>query len=137
MTVWPQWVTEHLSIGLVLNLLVLFVAVGVFFFIIKSHDNPLKFWHLIGTRSADGVYYVDNDKVAQFCGLIFGTWVICFLTWTKTEITTEYVIVLAFWWLYCAGMTAFGKFARAFVHDKFGSKGTAAVERAKGRRATT
>ncbi len=101
-----------------LNLILLLIGLLVFYRIIHG-DNPLKIWHLISVKSQDGNIYVDNDRVGQLTGLIFGTWVICWLALTK-QLNPYY---FAIWLIYAAGMTAFAKWARAFVTDRFGSKG--------------
>lgn len=101
-----------------LNLILLLCGLLVFYRIIKGAQK-LEFWHLLSTRSADGIIYTDNDKVGQMTGLIFGTWIVCWLALTN-ELTVYYFGV---WLIYAAGMTAFAKWARAFVTDRFGSKG--------------
>lgn len=98
-----------------LNLILLLLGLLVFYRIIKNTEK-LEFWHLISVTSADGKIWTDNDKVGQLTGLIFGTWVICWLALTK-ELTVYYFGV---WLIYAAGMTAFAKWARAFVTDRFG-----------------
>lgn len=101
-----------------LNLILLLLGLLVFYRIMRG-KNPLEVWHLISTKSADGIIYVDNDKIGQLTGLIFGTWVICWLALTQ-ELTPYY---FAIWLVYAAGMGAFAKWARAFITDRFGSKG--------------
>lgn len=102
-----------------LNLILLLLGLLIFYRVVGDRDNPLEYWHLVSTRSADGVVYTDNDKVGQLTGLIFGTWVICWLALTG-DLTTYY---FAIWLVYAAGMGAFAKWARAFITDRFGSKG--------------
>lgn len=101
-----------------LNLILLLLGLLVFYRIVNG-NNPLEWWHLVSTKSADGIVYFENDKVGQMTGLIFGTWVICWLALTN-ELTPYY---FAIWLVYAAGMTAFAKWARAFITDRFGSKG--------------
>lgn len=101
-----------------LNLILLLCGAFVLYRLVNG-NNPLQWWHLVSTRSADGDVYFDNDKVGQMTGLIFGTWVICWLALT-TELTPYY---FAIWLIYAAGMTAFAKWARALLTDRFGSKG--------------
>ena len=101
-----------------LNLILLLLGLLVFYRIIKNTEK-LEFWHLISVTSADGKIWTDNDKVGQLTGLIFGTWVICWLALTG-DLTVYYFGV---WLIYAAGMTAFAKWARAFVTDRFGGKG--------------
>lgn len=101
-----------------LNLILLLCGLLVFYRIIKG-TQQLEFWHLISTTAADGKIWTDNDKVGQMTGLIFGTWVVCWLALTN-ELTVYFFGV---WLIYAAGMTAFAKWARAFVTDRFGSKG--------------
>lgn len=101
-----------------LNLVLLLLGLLVFYRIIKNTEK-LEFWHLISITSADGKVWTDNDKVGQLTGLIFGTWIVCWLALTN-ELTVYYFGV---WLIYAAGMTAFAKWARAFVTDKFGKNG--------------
>lgn len=102
-----------------LNLILLLLGLLVFYRIIKGAQR-LEFWHLISVTSADGQIWTDNDKVGQMTGLIFGTWIVCWLTLTVKVVDGYYVAALAIWLIYCAGMTAFAKWARAFVTDRFG-----------------
>ena len=101
-----------------LNLILLLLGLFVFYRVVKNTEK-LEFWHLISVTSADGKVWTDNDKVGQLTGLVFGTWIICWLALTK-ELTVYYFGV---WLIYAAGMTAFAKWARAFVTDRFGAKG--------------
>ena len=101
-----------------LNLILLLCGLLILNRIVNG-NNPLEWWHLVSTKSADGIIYFDNDKVGQMTGLVFGTWVVCWLALTN-ELTVYYFGV---WLIYAAGMTAFAKWARAFVTDRFGSKG--------------
>ena len=101
-----------------LNLILLLLGLLVFYRIMRG-KNPLEVWHMVSARSADGIVYVDNDKVGQLTGLIFGTWVICWLALTG-DLTPYY---FAIWLVYAAGMGAFAKWARAFITDRFGAKG--------------
>ena len=101
-----------------LNLILLLLGLLVFYRIMRG-KNPLEVWHMVSAKSADGVVYVDNDKVGQLTGLIFGTWVICWLALTG-DLTPYY---FAIWLVYAAGMGAFAKWARAFITDRFGAKG--------------
>lgn len=101
-----------------LNLILLLCGLFVFYRIIKG-TKQLEFWHLISVTSADGKVWTDNDKVGQMTGLVFSTWAICWLALTN-ELTSYY---FAIWLIYAAGMTAFAKWARAVVADRFGSKG--------------
>ena len=101
-----------------LNLILLLLGLLVFYRIIHG-KNPLEFWHMVSAKSADGTIYVDNDKVGQLTGLIFSTWVICFLALTK-QLT---VYFFGAWLIYAAGMGAFAKWARAFITDRFGRSG--------------
>lgn len=98
-----------------LNLILLCLGLLVFYRIIHG-TGPLQFWHMVSAKSADGIIYVDNDKVGQLTGLVFGTWVICWLALTQ-ELTVYYFGV---WLVYAAGMGAFAKWARAFITDRFG-----------------
>ena len=101
------------------NLIALLVLLLVFYRVVKSDDNDLEFWHLLSTRSADGKVYVDNEKVGQLVGLLFGTWIVCWLAYTgKLEI-----LYFAVWLLYASGMGAFSKWARAMIADRYGRKG--------------
>jgi len=100
-----------------LNLILLLLGLLVFYRVVNG-DNPLEFWHLVSSRSADGIVYADNDKIGQLTGLVFSTWVICWLALTK-ELTVYYFGV---WLVYAAGMGAFAKWARAFITDRFGHK---------------
>ncbi len=104
-----------------LNLILLLLGLLVFYRVVNG-NNPLEFWHLVSTKSADGIIYTDNDKIGQLTGLIFGTWVMSFLTLTVKALDWYFVACLAIWFIYCAGMAAFGKWARAFVTDRFGHK---------------
>lgn len=101
-----------------LNLILLLLGLFVFYRIVKGAKH-LEFWHLVSTKAADGVIYTDNDKVGQLTGLIFGTWIVCWLALTS-DLTPYY---FAIWLVYAAGMGAFAKWARAFITDRFGSKG--------------
>ena len=101
-----------------LNLILLLLGLLVFYRIMRG-KNPLEVWHMVSAKSADGVVYVDNDKVGQLTGLIFGTWVICWLALTG-DLTPYY---FAIWMVYAAGMGAFAKWARAFITDRSGAKG--------------
>ena len=101
-----------------LNLILLLCGLFIFYRIIDG-NNPLQLWHLLSVRAADGTVFTDNDKIGQMTGLVFGTWIVCWLALTA-ELTPYY---FAIWLIYAAGMTAFAKWARAFVTDKFGSKG--------------
>ena len=98
-----------------LNLILLLCGLLVFYRIIRGAQQ-LEFWHLISVTSADGKIWTDNDKVGQMTGLVFGTWIVCWLAYTN-ELTVYYFGV---WLIYSAGMTAFAKWARAFVTDRFG-----------------
>lgn len=98
-----------------LNLILLLLGLLVFYRIVGG-KNPLEYWHLISTKAADGIVYLDNDKVGQLTGLIFGTWVICWLALTG-HLSVYYFGV---WLVYAAGMGAFAKWARAFITDRFG-----------------
>ncbi|MDO8703305.1 MAG: hypothetical protein Q7J84_00015 [Sulfuricaulis sp.] len=98
-----------------LNLILLLLGLFVFYRLVKSAEQ-LEFWHLISVTSADGKIWTDNDKVGQMTGLVFGTWIVCWLALTN-ELTVYYFGV---WLIYAAGMTAFAKWARAFVTDRFG-----------------
>lgn len=107
-----------IDLKLAFNLILLLCGLLVFYRVV-SGDNPLEFWHLISTKSADGVVYVDNDKVGQVTVLLFSTWVIGWLTMTaKLEIW-----YFAAWLLYGSGMGAFSKWARAMISDRYGAKG--------------
>ena len=101
-----------------LNLILLLCGLLIFYRIVKNAEH-LELWHLVSTTSADGKIWTDNDKVGQMTGLIFGTWVICWLALTG-DLTVYYFGV---WLIYAAGMSAFGKWSRAFVTDRFGGKG--------------
>ena len=103
-----------------LNLILLLCGLLIFYRIVKNAEQ-LELWHLVSTTSADGKIWTDNDKVGQMTGLIFGTWVICWLALTG-DLTVYYFGV---WLIYAAGMSAFGKWSRAFVTDRFGGKGKA------------
>ena len=106
-----------IDLKLAFNLILLLCGLLVFYRIV-SGDNPLEFWHLISTKSTDGVVYVDNDKVGQVLVLLFSTWVIGWLTMTaKLEIW-----YFAAWLLYGSGMGAFSKWARAMISDRYGAK---------------
>jgi len=98
-----------------LNLILLLLGLLVFYRIIKG-TAQLEFWHLISVTSADGKVWTDPDKVGQLTGLIFSTWVICWLALTQ-DLTVYYFGV---WLVYAAGMGAFAKWARAFITDRFG-----------------
>ena len=98
-----------------LNLILLLCGLLIFYRIIKGAEQ-LEFWHLISVTSSDGKVWSDNDKVGQMTGLVFGTWIVCWLALTN-ELTVYYFGV---WLIYAAGMTAFAKWARAFVTDRFG-----------------
>lgn len=98
-----------------LNLILLLCGLFIFYRLVKG-DNPLEWWHLVSTKSADGQIYFDNDKVGQMTGLVFGTWIVCWLALTQ-DLSVYYFGV---WLIYAAGMTAFAKWARAFVTDRFG-----------------
>jgi len=100
-----------------LNLILLLLGLLVFYRIIKG-TGSLEFWHLLSTKSADGIIYTDNDKVGQMTGLVFGTWIVCWLALTN-NLTPYY---FAIWLVYAAGMGAFAKWARAFITDRFGKQ---------------
>ena len=101
------------------NLIVLLVLLLVFYRIVRNEDNELEFWHLLSTRSADGKVYVDNDKIGQLTGLLFGTWIVCWLAYTgRLEI-----LYFAVWLLYASGMGAFSRWARAMIADRYGREG--------------
>lgn len=101
-----------------LNLILLLLGLFIFYRIVKG-AKPLEFWHLISVTSANGQVWTDPDKVGQLTGLVFGTWVICYLT-LKGDLT---IYLFGAWLIYAAGMGAFAKWARAFITDRFGSKG--------------
>ena len=101
-----------------LNLILLLCGLLVFYRIING-KNELEFWHLVSVTSDDGKVWTDNDKVGQMVGLVFGTWIVCWLALTD-ELTPYY---FAIWLIYAAGMTAFAKWARALVADRFGARG--------------
>ena len=107
-----------MSFSYALNLILLLVGLLVFYRIIKG-SGPLEFWHLVSTRSADGIIYTDNDKVGQMTGLVFGTWVVCWMALTHTL----EIWYFAAWLLYASGMGAFSKWARAMISDRYGSRG--------------
>ena len=103
--------------GHAFNLVVLLILLLTLYRVVNSAQNNLKWWHLLSTRASDGVIYLDNDKVGQMTGLIFGTWVICWLAYTeKLEI-----LYFAAWLLYASGMGAFSKWARAIIKDRYGT----------------
>ena len=104
----------HDALNLILLLCGLFILNRI-----VSGDNPLEWWHLVSTRSADGKIYFDNDKIGQMTGLVFSTWVVSYITLTVKILDGYYVACVAIWLIYCAGMTAFGKWARAVVADRF------------------
>ena len=100
------------------NLVVLLVLLLTFYRVVHSNNNGLEFWHLLSPRSADGQIYLDNDKLGQLVGLMFGTWVICWMTYTeKLEI-----LYFAAWLLYASGMGAFSKWARAMITSRYGAQ---------------
>ena len=101
-----------------LNLILLLLGLFVFYRVIKG-THQLEFWHLVSTRSADGVIYTDGDKVAQILVLIVSTWVICYLALTSNL----EIWYFAAWLLYGSGMGAFSKWARAMISDRYGSAG--------------
>ena len=101
-----------------LNLILLLLGLLVFYRVIKNTEK-LEFWHLISVTSADGKIWTDNDKIGQMTGLVFSTWVISYITLTVKILDGYYVACVSIWLIYCAGMTAFGKWARAVVSDRF------------------
>lgn len=101
------------------NLVVLLLLALTFYRVVHAAANELEFWHLLSTRSADGRIYLDNDKIGQMAGLVFGTWIVCWLAYTN-HLTIYY---FAAWLLYASGMGAFSKWARAMIADRYGAKG--------------
>lgn len=61
---------QHLMGVLVLLLLLL-----VLHFVING-ENPLKWWHFISTRAADGREYADIDKLGKVTGIVVGSYVV-------------------------------------------------------------
>lgn len=42
--------------------------------VMSSGDNPLEWWHLVSSRSADGVQYADWDRIGRGLGVVLCTW---------------------------------------------------------------
>jgi hypothetical protein len=100
------------------NLILLLIIVLAFYRTVNSEKNKLEFWHALSTRSADGVIYFDNDKIGQMTGLLFSTWIVCWLAYTD-HLTIYY---FGAWLLYASGMGAFSKWARAMITSRYGAK---------------
>lgn len=102
------------------NLVLLLIALLTFARIVGDKKNPLEFWHLFGTKAADGEYYVDNDRVGQIIGLVFGMWVVGECVYQGLMGQWTGVAIFAAWLIYASGMGAFAKWARAFISSRYG-----------------
>ena len=112
-----------MEIHVAFNLIVLLVFLLAFYRIISSGKNKLEFWHFLSSKSVDGVYHSDLDKLGQIVGLLVSTWVIVWLTY-RDLIVKEWtgVAVFAAWLIYASGMGAFSKWARAFISSRYGAQ---------------
>lgn len=101
------------------NLIVLLIFLLAVYRIVRD-ENPVEFWHFISSHAADGKVYGDLDKAGQIIGLVFSTWVVCFLAYTGGMKETTGVVVFVAWLIYASGMGAFSKWARAFISSRYG-----------------
>lgn len=101
------------------NLILLLIALLAFNRIVGAKSNTLEFWHIFATRSADGIYYVDNDRIGQIAGLVFGAWVVGEITYRDIIKEWSGVVVFIAWLVYAANMAAFGKWARGFLASRY------------------
>jgi len=63
-------------VSLVVKALALAFALGLLFTLVKvvnSTGNTLEWWHLVSTRSANGVQFADWNKIGQGCGVVLCT----------------------------------------------------------------
>lgn len=110
---------QHFQAHDAFNLILLLIVVLVVYRVIHDPASPIQFWHAFSTKAADGVVYLDIDKVGMLVGLFGSSWVIGWLTYVnKLE-----VIYFIAWLIYCSGMGAFSKWARGIISNRYSKNG--------------
>lgn len=87
---------------------------------VNSGCNPLRWWHFIASRGADGSYYADLNKLGQVTGIAFGSFAVLNVSGNAKSDFTGFATVLLAYFAFVGGVAGYS----AYLRSKSGQRET-------------
>lgn len=89
------------------------VLVWALYRYIHSGCNPLRWWHFISSKGADGSYYADLNKLGQVTGIAFGSFSVLLLSSNAKADFVGFAAVLTAYFAFVGGVAGYSAYLRS------------------------